>query len=142
LGYTINITTGMPTLLGSLGYYAIYGHGMSYDFETHTIYISAYNHTPHTGQLRIMDPLTGNTSLVADWGYEQIAPFAIATNYGPPCPVGSPSNPYPPNGSNNVSITDTILSWTNGSGTSAIEVWFGIAGDLTKVYDGEVVSSY
>ncbi|MBK9099912.1 MAG: hypothetical protein IPM14_17780 [bacterium] len=46
--FTINITTGVATLLGSLGYYAIYGHGMSYDFETNTIYISAYNHTPQT----------------------------------------------------------------------------------------------
>ena len=142
LAYTIDITTGIPTLLGPLGYYAIYGHGMSYDFETHTIYISAYNHTPQTGQLRIMDPLTGNTTLVADWGYEQIAPFAIATNYGPPCPVGFPSNPYPTNGSINVSIMDRMLSWTNGTGTTASEVWFGIAGDVTKVYDGGVISSY
>ncbi|MFI5237078.1 MAG: T9SS type A sorting domain-containing protein [Ignavibacteriales bacterium] len=140
-GYTIDITTAVPTLLGSLGYYAIFGHGMSYDFETNTIYISAYNHTSQTGQLRTMDPLNGNTNLVTDWGYQQIAPFALDSDYGPPCPVSSPFNPNPVNGSTGVSITENELTWTNGSNTTKVEVWFGNPGNVVKVYDGIEISS-
>ncbi len=139
--FTINITTGVPTLLGSLGYYAIYGHGMSYDFETSTIYISAYNHTPQTGQLRTMDPLTGNTTLITDWGWEQIAPFAINTYYGPPCPVTTPFNPNPADGTTGVGISEKLLSWTNGSNAESVEVWYGISGNVVKVYDGPAISS-
>jgi hypothetical protein len=140
--YTIDITTGFPTLLGSLGYYAIYGHGMSYDYETSTIYISAYNHDAYSGQLRIMDPQTGNTNLVTDWGWEQIAPFALDSYYGPPCPVSSPFNPYPANGLTGVSIYENELAWTNGGNTTNVEVWFGTPGNIIKVYDGLVISNW
>ena len=57
--YTINIATGNATLLGPLGYDANYGQGMDYDRETGTIYLSAFNNTTVTGQLRTMDPATG-----------------------------------------------------------------------------------
>jgi hypothetical protein len=140
--YTIDITTGFPTLLGSLGYYAIYGHGMSYDYETSTIYISAYNHDTYSGQLRIMDPQTGNTNLVTDWGWEQIAPFALDSYYGPPCPVSSPFDPSPANGLTGVSIHENELAWTNGSNTTNVEVWFGTPGNIIKVYDGLVISNF
>ena len=43
--YTINISTGNATLLGPLGYDANYGQGMSFDYETQTIYLSAFNNT-------------------------------------------------------------------------------------------------
>jgi len=142
--YTINITTGNATVIGTLGYEPNYGQGMSYDFETNTIYLSAFNGGTNTGQLRTMDPATGLTTLITDWGYEQIAPFVIA-NTGMilcPCWIGEPSNPNPPSGSTNISVTGTTLSWTNGVYTTLVELWFGEEGYLTKVYDGIAINQY
>ena len=58
-----------------------------------------------------------------------------------PCAVGAPSNPNPPNGTTGVSNSGTTLTWTNGAGTTQVEVWFG-AGVQTKVYDGPTIASY
>lgn len=140
--YTIDLATGNATLLGPLGYAANYGQGMSYDFETGTIYLSAFNNTTNTGQLRTMNPTTGNTTLIVDWGFDQVAPFALNTNYGPPCPVGAPSNPNPPNGATSVPITGNTATWTNGAETTQIELWFGSTGSLTQVYSGTPITSY
>ena len=140
--YIINPSTGSATLLGPLGYVANFGQGMSYDIETETIYLSAYNFSTGTGQLRVMDPGTGATTLITDWGNQQIAPFALNTQYGPPCSVGAPSNPNPPNGTTNIPITGNTASWTNGTGTTNNEVWFGSVGNVSKVYDGAAITSF
>jgi len=42
----------------------------------------AFNNTSFTGQLRTVDVATGMTTLVFDWGFEQVAPFAIDQNCG------------------------------------------------------------
>lgn len=140
--YTINLSTGNATLLGPLGYDANYGQGMSYDYETSTIYLSAFNNGTFTGQLRTMNPGTGNTTLLTDWGFDQVAPFHCDTQFGPPCPIGAPSNPNPPNGTTGLGTGSINLTWTNGSGTVNVEVWFGPQGSVTKVYDGPAVTSY
>ena len=62
--------------------------------------------------------------------------------FGPPCPVGVPSNPIPVNGATNVSVTIPQISWTNGTGTTQCEVWFGVSGGMSKVYDGSLISSW
>ena len=62
--------------------------------------------------------------------------------YGSPCPVAAPSNPSPLNGATSISVNLPQLSWTNGSGTSNCEVWFGQAGSMTKVYNGIATSSW
>jgi hypothetical protein len=139
--YTVNPSTGVATLLGPLGYDANYGQGMSYDMETSTIYVSAFNNATFTGQFRTMDPGTGATTLIVDWGFEQVAPFAVNTQYGPPCPIGAPSNPNPPNGATNIPLTGNTATWTNGTGTVNVEVWFGPAGNVVKVYDGPAITS-
>jgi len=82
-GYTINLSTGAATLLGPLGYDPNYGQGMSIDNETGTVYLSAFDNGTTTGQLRTMNVTTGNTTLIVDWGFDQIAPFALDTQYGP-----------------------------------------------------------
>ena len=140
--YIINPTTGVATLLGPLGYLANYGQGMSYDMETSTIYLSAYNYETSTGQLRTMDPGTGATTLITDWGNQQIAPFALNTQFGPPCSIGAPSNPNPPDGATNIPISGSTATWTNGSGTTNNEVWFGSVGNVAKVYDGPTITSF
>lgn len=62
--------------------------------------------------------------------------------FGPPCPVGAPTNPNPVNEATNVSINLPQLSWTNGSGATQCEVWFGASGSMTKVYDGALIQSW
>ncbi len=140
--YTINPATGVATLLGPLGYDANFGQGMSYDMETSTIYVSAFNNGTFTGQLRTMDPGTGATTLLTDWGLHQVAVFALDTQYGPPCPIGAPSNPNPPNGATGVGLTGNTASWTNGALTVNVELWFGPSGNVTKVYDGPAITSF
>jgi hypothetical protein len=134
--YTVNITTGEATLLGPLGYDANFGQGMSYDFETETIYLSAFNNGTFSGQLRTMNPTTGMTTLIIDWGLQQVAPFSLYNSSN--CPVGHPTNPIPTPGTTNVPATGNTLSWTNGSGTTMNEVYFN--GNL--VYDGPAITSY
>jgi len=140
--YILNPMTGAATLLGPLGYIANYGQGMSYDMETSTIYLSAYNIGTTTGQLRTMDQGTGATTLITDWGNQQIAPFALNTQFGSPCSMGVPSNPNPPNGATNIPITGNTATWINGSGTTNNEVWFGSVGSVAKVYDGPATTSF
>jgi hypothetical protein len=140
--YKININTGSTTLLGPLGYDAHFGQGMSYDYQTNTIYLSAFNTNTNTGQCRIMDPVTGMTTLITDWGHEQIDAFALAFDPLALCPAGVASNPDPPNGATDVSIYGRTLHWTNGNGALNIEVWFGTSGNITKVYDGPAITSY
>jgi len=114
---------------------------MSIDNESGVVYLSAFNNATVTGQLRTMNTSTGNTTLIVDWGFDQIAPFALDTQYGPPCPIGAPTNPNPPNGATNVPISGNTATWTNGSGTVSVEVWFGPAGNVVKVYDGAAKTS-
>jgi hypothetical protein len=144
--YTINLATGNATLLGSLGYDANYGQGMSYDYESSTIYLSAFNNATVTGQLRTMNPGTGMTTLVTDWGFDQVAPFHCDTE-SPDCvpcvpAVDPPTNPNPPTGTTGVSAAGTTLSWTNGAGTTNVEVWFGPTGNVVQVYDGSAITSW
>ena len=48
----------------------------------------------------------------------------------------------PTNGTLNVPIYGSTLSWVNGSGTLDVEVWFGPYYNVVKVYDGPVISSF
>jgi hypothetical protein len=75
--YTVDLTTGAATMLGALGYDAGFGQGASVDYSTGAIYFSAFNVTTNTEQLRTLNTSTGGTNLIVDWGFEQVAPFAI-----------------------------------------------------------------
>ncbi len=54
------------------------------------------------------------------------------------CPVEAPSNPTPADGAVDLPISGNTLSWTNGAGTTANEVWF----NGTMVYDSTPITSY
>jgi len=74
--YTIDKTTGVATLLGSLGFNANYGQGGNYNPADGEIYLSAYNSA--TGpELRVMDQLTGATSYLAGLPGSQAAAFGF-----------------------------------------------------------------
>src|SRR5690606_5190828 len=59
-----------------------------------------------------------------------------------PCPAGAASNPSPVPGATNVPQAGVDLTWTNGAGTTMIEVWFGEAGNMELKYDGAPITSY
>ena len=141
-GYIIDISTGALTTLGYLGFTPNYGQGMSYDMETHTIYLSAFNYDTYTGQLRTMDKTNGSTNLIYDWG-DQIAAFAVDTHYGPPCPVEAASNPNPANGAVDVAANLSQLTWDNGTGAVSNELYFGTdPSDLTLKQSGTLATSW
>ena len=66
LAYTFNPITGSSALLGSIGFDANYAQDMDFDLSSGTLYLTAFNNSTFTGQLRIMDPNTGNTVLVGE----------------------------------------------------------------------------
>ena len=140
--YTIDLSTGNATLLGPIGFDAEYGQGMSSSYTVSgTIYLSAYNNQTGTAQLRTMDPGTGMTTLVVDWGFGQIAAFAVEeliAGY----PVLPASNPDPPPGAVDIAVEGTSLSWINhGLGTNESEVWLNCSGTPVRLYDGSLITS-
>jgi hypothetical protein len=93
---------------------------------------------------------TGNglQNLAGVWGplldgtFPQGVPFLIFGNSGPPCPVGAATNPNPSDGAIDVPISGNTATWTNGAGTSQVELWFGEVGSLAQVYSGPSISSF
>ncbi len=139
--YIIDLESGNAALLGPLGFDANYGQGMSIDHSTGIIYLSVVNNSSLTGQLRTLDPVTGGTTLLVDWGFEQISAFAIESSCSPPCTVGAATNPVPSNGATNIPISENILTWNNSSGTDQVKVYFGEIGNLELFYDGQTIDS-
>lgn len=65
----------------------------------------------------------------------------VTGNDGAPCPVGPATNPSPVSGATNVSINPGNATWTNGVGTTQVEVFFGPAGNSVSVYSGTPIES-
>jgi len=78
--YTFDPVTGASALLGSIGFEAGYGQDMDIDIETDIIYLAAFNVNTNNGELRIMDPITGMTTLVSPFP-DQISVFEFDNNY-------------------------------------------------------------
>jgi hypothetical protein len=58
------------------------------------------------------------------------------------CPVGAASNPGPADGTTGVDINAPgNATWTNGAGTTAVEVFFGPAGNMVSVYSGAAIET-
>ena len=139
--YTINLLTGNATLLGPIGFDAEYGQGMSYDGSSDIIYLSAFNNQTFSAQLRTMNPATGMTTLAADWGYCQVAPFSVQ-DFLAGYPALPATNPNPPDGAGSIGTEGVTLSWTNnGWGTNENEVWFNYSGTFVRLYDGSLITS-
>ncbi len=139
--WSINKTTGIGTAIGPLGFDVNFAQDADFDPADGTMYLAAYNNSTSSGQLRIVDLATGNTTLLWDWGFLEISDFGITGSCGAGCPVGAATNPFPVNGAINVP-TNVNLGWTNGSGTTAVELWFGEFNNLQMIYDGPPISYY
>uniref|UniRef100_A0A832CZK4 T9SS type A sorting domain-containing protein n=1 Tax=Ignavibacterium album TaxID=591197 RepID=A0A832CZK4_9BACT len=85
--------------------------------------------------------LAGTWQNLVDGTFPQGAPFIVYGTSGPACPVGAPSNPNPADGATGVSINPGNASWTNGAGTTQVEVWFGPQGNLQQVYNGPAITT-
>jgi hypothetical protein len=68
-------------------------------------------------------------------------PSMPVVEMGPPCPIDPPSNPTPANGALDIPIAGNTATWTNGTGATQIEVWFGETGSLVQVYSGAPITS-
>ncbi len=62
--------------------------------------------------------------------------------FGPPCPIDPPSNPNPANGTIDVPLNLSSISWSNGAGATQIEVYFGETGNVVRVDSGSGLTSY
>ncbi|MBP9120448.1 MAG: T9SS type A sorting domain-containing protein [Ignavibacterium sp.] len=83
---------------------------------------------------------TGWANLL-DGTFPQGLPFIVNGTGGAPCPVGPATNPTPASGSTNVSINPGNATWTNGAGTTNVEVFFGPVGNVVSVYSGAAITS-
>ena len=140
--YSINLGTGAGTAIGPLGFDASYAQDCDFDAATNTMYLAAYNAGISQGEFRSVNLGTGGTTLITAWPGSEITGFAIDNPCGPPCPIGAPSNPNPPDGTTGVGLTGNTASWTNGTGTVDVELWFGPAANVVKVYDGPAITSF
>ena len=68
--YSVDKTSGTPTLVGSIGFDANFGQGMSYDPLTDVMFMSAFNRDTFQAELRAVDLETGNTMLLGVLGSE------------------------------------------------------------------------
>jgi len=68
-------------------------------------------------------------------------PFIINGTSGAPCPVGPATNPTPIDGAVDVDINPGNATWTNGAGTTQVEVFFGESGNMVSVYSGIAITS-
>jgi hypothetical protein len=140
--YTFDPATGASSVLGSIGFDANFGQGMDIDQVTGTIYLSSFNNGTFSGQLRTMDPLNGSTTLIVDWGFAQVAPFAINNEYGDPVGPGQATNPNPPSAAFDVSLSLQELQWENPIGAISVEIYFGEdPGNLDLIYSGSIINS-
>jgi hypothetical protein len=62
--YSVNLSTGNSTLIGSIGFDANYGQGMGWDAETNTIYMAAFNNSSFAPELRAVNTSTGETTFL------------------------------------------------------------------------------
>ncbi len=90
--YRFDKTTGVPTVVGPLGYDANFGQDGHFDLSDGQYFHAAYNNTAGVPQLRIIDPTTGASTLVGSYG-GQVSTFSI---YNPPT-VACAGTPAPGN---------------------------------------------
>jgi hypothetical protein len=65
---SIDKSTGASTVVGTLGFDANYGQGMTWDPETDQLFMAAFNNATFVPELRIVDRSTGGSTLVGVLG--------------------------------------------------------------------------
>jgi len=97
--YTVDILTGQATIVGSLGLTLCYAQDGAFDYETDTLYLSAYVISPfYGGYLIDCDEDTGNCNIIGQFeGDAELDALAIPYNWSGPTAVftWTPSLPNP-----------------------------------------------
>ncbi len=82
---SINKTTGVRTSIGAVGFDGNYAQSMAWDQASDIIYMSAYNLTANQGELRVVDKVTGATTLVAAFpGGAEVCALGFMGSVEPP----------------------------------------------------------
>jgi hypothetical protein len=136
--YSIDLTTGVGTAIGYMGFNCTYAQDADFDASTGILYLASYDSNTGTAALRTCDTNTGSTTVVVSWPGTELTGFAIDNTCGPPCPAGKATNPNPATGATNVDINLSQVSWTNGAGVTQIDVWF----EGSLVYSGAPVTTW
>lgn len=74
--YAIDLSTGVGTLIGPIGFDANFTQGMTWDPNSNQIFLSAFNNTNVTPELRTVDTETGLTTLIGEIGLEEVSSIA------------------------------------------------------------------
>ena len=151
--YKIDKETGTSTMLGSIGYDANYAQGMSWDPETDNIYLAAYNNASGTGELRILDRVSGNTEYVGTFGGE-IDALGFPGGGSNWLSIDPKSGIVPPGTTQEVTVTldgnyippqkdytltgDITFTSNPNVGTTAVPVTFTVEGDIYGILTGTV----
>ncbi|MEO6252433.1 MAG: hypothetical protein ABIO79_03975, partial [Ferruginibacter sp.] len=118
--YRWNKTTGVPTLIGPVGFNANFGQDAAFDFSDGQYYWAAFNSTAGSAQLRVIDTLTGGSALIGSYG-SQVNTLGI---YVPLLPIQATSsaitaeNCSPANGALDPNETVTISFCLRNTGTT------------------------
>jgi hypothetical protein len=62
--YSIDLNDASVSLLGSIGFDANFGQGMAWDPNSQQLYLAALNAAITDTEIRTMNPVTGNTTLI------------------------------------------------------------------------------
>lgn len=86
--WQINVITGLAVLIGAIGFDANFGQGMALSFLTGLVLIAAFNNTVFDSELRIVDLVTGLTTLIGIIIVGTLAQFGWIGNPDPNLGVG------------------------------------------------------
>jgi len=137
--WSINPNTGVGNPIGPFGFDANYSMHADFDLSTSILYIVAFNNSTFSNQLRTVDLVTGNSTLIQDLGGIQITVFAIEGDCGP----GKAYNPQPPDSSINISINLTQITWENPVEVDGNEIWMGTdSSNIVLVLSGGLFTFY
>ncbi len=78
--FSINKLTGLAILIGAIGFDANFGQGMALSFVAGVILLSAFNNTVFDSELRIVNILTGLTTLIGIILVGTLSQFAWIAN--------------------------------------------------------------
>jgi subtilisin family serine protease len=123
--YQINSETGSKTLVGSAGFDGRYAQSMAWDPITDVVYLAAFNNVTLSGELRVLDRVTGATELIGSFpGNAEITAFGFpggaAENY---ISINPQSGTVAPNSSVTIDVTMDATNITNGEHISGINVY-------------------
>ena len=130
--YRWNKVTGVPTLVGPIGFNANFGQDAHFDLSDGQYYWAAFNSTVGLAQLRTIDTLTGGSTLIGNYG-GQVETLGIYTPLEPSVTINQAASQPDPTSVQPINFTvifdqpvigfttgDVVLSGTAGPTTGTV----------------------